>query len=134
MKKKDNGELLHDTSQLSIKKRGFVEAWIKSFGNITQACRVSGINRRTYYYWLDSDPEFKEVIESEDVKEQYKDFIEGQLLLKAQAKDTTMLIFLAKTQLKDRGYVEREEQEQIGSLKINITERFIGENGKGTDD
>ena len=120
--------------QLSTKKRVFIEAWIKSFGNVSQACRSAKIGRTTYYNWMNDDPVFKETLESEDIREQFKDFIEGQLLLKAQAKDTTMLIFLAKTQLKDRGYVERTEQEQIGGIKIEMTEEIVyPENGAGNN-
>ena len=61
----------------------------------------------TYYRWYNEDPDFKE--KADDIKELQKDFAESLILKKMKEGDTTMLIFYAKTQMKDRGYTERKE-------------------------
>jgi hypothetical protein len=84
--------------------------WLKAFRaklfNISAACRDIGIDRSTYYKWLD-DPEFTEAVH--DAREEKIDFIESRLLNKIKEGDTTAIIFALKTLAKSRGYVERRE-------------------------
>lgn len=47
------------------------------------------------------------------------DFTESQLYKKIKMGDTTCIIFLLKTRAKNRGYIERQEVESKGELKIN---------------
>lgn len=110
----DNGadidaELPDLVSGLSLKKKMLVAALIKSFGNITQACDVVKIGRRTYHHWMKVDPIFREVIESEEFEEQKKDFAELTLMQNIQSKKEISTIFFLKTKAKDRGYVEKIE-------------------------
>lgn len=73
--------------------------------NISECCKSAGIGRRTFYNWLDNDPQFK--ADFEELNESRLDAIESALHSRAVTdKDTTALIFLAKTLLKNRGYVE----------------------------
>lgn len=76
-------------------------------GIVASSCKAAGISRFTFYDWCKKDPEFKEKVE--DVMELQKDFAEALILKKMKDGDTTMLIFYAKTKMKDRGYVERQE-------------------------
>ena len=43
------------------------------------------------------------------IKEEQKDFVESKMLQAIKADNVTLMIFYAKTQMKDRGYVERTE-------------------------
>ncbi|ACH40246.1 MAG: hypothetical protein ACD_55C00169G0008 [uncultured bacterium] len=73
--------------------------------NISEACKAAGIGRRTFYNWLTDDSKFK--TDFEELTESRLDAIESALHSRAVIeKDTTALIFLAKTLLKDRGYIE----------------------------
>lgn len=45
----------------------FVQQYIKSGGNITAACKATGIHRDTYYTWL-KDPVFKAKIKDADLE------------------------------------------------------------------
>lgn len=76
-------------------------------GIVASACKAAGISRYTFYEWKKSDPEFAEKVE--DIMELQKDFCESLILKKMKEGDTTMIIFYAKTKMKDRGYVERQE-------------------------
>lgn len=84
-----------------------IEALKSSLGVIKQAADMVGINRTTHYTWMDDDPEYK--IAVNELKEVKKDFIESKLIKLINDGDTAATIFAAKTQLKDRGYVERTE-------------------------
>lgn len=93
--------------RISKKKKAVIEALTKSLGIISAACRATGITRRTYYNWLEADEAFR--AEVEEVMELQKDFAESLMLKKMKEEDTTMLIFYAKTKMKDRGYAEGYE-------------------------
>lgn len=79
----------------------------------------------TYYRYYKEDPAFRE--KADDIKELQKDFAESLILKKMKEGDTTMIIFYAKTQMKDRGYTERREitgkdgEDLIRSKEIDIS-------------
>ena len=88
-------------------KKDVLKALNDNMGIVAGACRKAGISRYTYYKWYNEDELFAE--KCDDVKELQKDFAEALILKKMKDGDTTMLIFYAKTQMKDRGYNERQE-------------------------
>lgn len=92
-------------------KRARQRAWLGAFKanlfNITEACNRIGIDRSTYYRWLENDPGFSRAVE--EAREEKIDFIEDQLLERISSGDTTAIIFALKTLAKHRGYVERQE-------------------------
>lgn len=108
-------------------KAAFIEAMYKTFGNVSASCRAVGLARSTVYQWRDSDPEFKAQMESKDYEEAYMDAIEGKLAkLGLQDENPTVLIFLAKTKAKKRGYVETQESRHTGipgTTVINVTSK-----------
>lgn len=95
---------------MNLKKKGFIDAYIKSFGNITQSCRAVGVVRQTYYDWCRDDEEFKKTVEAIEPGEDFLDFTESALVKKIKGGDTTAIIFALKTKGKKRGYIERVEQ------------------------
>ena len=103
-------------------KKAFIEAMYKTFGNISASCRAIGISRKTPYNWAENDADFKAEMESTDYEEAYMDAIEGKLAkVGLQDENPTVLIFLAKTKAKKRGYVESEERKHTGiPAPINI--------------
>lgn len=88
-------------------KKNFIEALTKTFGIVTQACKIVGIERPTYYNWREKDEEFRKACD--EVNEYVGDFVESKIIKKIDEGDTTMIIFYAKTKLKSRGYTERTE-------------------------
>lgn len=111
----------------AVNKAAFLEAMIKTFGNISASCRAIGISRKTIYQWAKEDPEFKADIESDAYQEAYMDAIEGKLAkLGLQDENPTVLIFLAKTKAKKRGYVETQESRHTGipgTTVINVNSK-----------
>lgn len=85
-----------------------IKAYEKKGGNVAATCEAANIGRRTFYLWKETDPEFAEAIK--DLDESLLDFAESKLMEKVQDGDLTAIIFTLKTKGKDRGYVERSEQ------------------------
>lgn len=95
------------------KKAGlFLQALANNRGNVTKACEAVGINRCTYYRWLE-DEDFKN--EVDNVSEGLLDLAEDQLQQKIEHGDTASIIFYLKTKGKKRGFVERVEKEISGN-------------------
>lgn len=88
------------------KKKKLLQCLEKTLGIIASACRNAGIARATFYNWLNSDQEFK--VKVDDILEKQKDVVESAILHKISEGDTAMIIFYAKTKMKDRGYCETQ--------------------------
>jgi hypothetical protein len=89
------------------KKERMLEALEKHMGTVKYAIREVGIARKTHYNWMRDDPEYAATVE--DINEGVGDFVERKLLEAVQEKQPAVMIFLAKTKWKHRGYQERVE-------------------------
>lgn len=79
----------------------------KKGANMTAAATAIGIARRTLVRWREADPDLD--TEMKDIEESLVDFSESQLMSAIQDGNLTAIIFHLKTKGKDRGYVERME-------------------------
>jgi hypothetical protein len=69
---------------------------------------------------MKDDPDYKEQIDS--IADMAIDFAESALKKKIEGGDTTAIIFYLKTKGKRRGYIERAEVEQSGTVtNIQVT-------------
>ena len=94
---------------MDIKKKAFLEAYIRQLGNVTNSCKEAGIHRRTYYVWLDNDPEFKEAIENTEPDELILDIAEHELFKAVRNGDMKATFFLLNNKGKARGYGHPKE-------------------------
>jgi len=79
-----------------------------SFGNMSTIARRLKVTRRTVINYKNKWSTVKDAIESE--RDALKDFVEDRMAKRMLVDNSdTMIIFFAKTQMKDRGYVERYE-------------------------
>jgi len=108
-------------------KDALIEAMQKSMGVISEACRVVGCDRKTFYRYYNKDQKFKEacdecneraldfaeskLFELVDGVTMHKEDREGNDISYDRAPDVTAIIFYLKTRGKKRGYVEKVEQE-----------------------
>lgn len=107
--------------EVTLKKQDeMIENLIKTLGIVRYACQLTGIHRPIHNYWLKNYPEYAERFAL--VMEEVKDYVEMKIMEKIKEDDTTMLIFYAKTKMKDRGYVERQEITGKDGLDIVIKE------------
>jgi hypothetical protein len=124
---------------LDTLKKKILEALELSHGIVTIACKSADLPRSTYYNWLETDKEFKESVT--EIQETAIDFVEGKLMEKVNGvrvagkipsddeeerpvydlpPSDTAIIFFLKTRGKKRGYVERTEVDNMGTIAINI--------------
>lgn len=89
------------------KKALFLEAFKQTLGNVSNACKSVGIDRGTYYLWIEKDKAFKKAIE--EITEVQLDFVETALFKGIKEGNASLITFFLKTKGKDRGYVERRE-------------------------
>ena len=80
----------------NIKKKKFIEFYSQDEvrGNVSVACNAVGINRQTYYNWLEKDEVFREIIK--EAKLQLCDDMEQVLIGRAVDKSDTALIYWLK--------------------------------------
>lgn len=86
-----------------------IKAYEKKGGNVAATCGAANIGRRTFYYWRENDKDFDAACK--DIEDALVDFTESKLMEKINDSDLTAIIFYLKTKGKDRGYVERTEQD-----------------------
>lgn len=103
---------------MALDKNKFLVVFEKALGNVSVACKNFGCDNKTFYNWYNEDADFR--AKADAVKEIRKDFIESALDKRIQEGDTTAIIFAAKTQCKDRGYVEKQE------LKVETEQPLFG--------
>lgn len=104
------------------KKAKFLKALEARMLNVTAACEAVEISRSIAYKWKSNDPDFAE--KWKEVEESFYDKLETTMFAKAlTGQDNTMLIWLSKTKMKHRGYVEKVEQD----LNINPFEKLMQE-------
>lgn len=104
------------------KKAKFLKALEARMLNVTAACEAVEISRSIAYKWKSNDPDFAE--KWKEVEESFYDKLETTMFAKALTEhDNTMLIWLSKTKMKHRGYVEKVEQD----LSINPFEKLMQE-------
>jgi len=111
----------NDTNKKPLKQKhlDFVKSYIDNGGNISAACEEVGIERKTYYRWM-KKRNFQSMY-SEAI-EKHNDLIYQRILKLALESDKDMLKFWAKTQMRHRGFVEKQEIEHTGKIfDVTIT-------------
>ena len=98
------------------KKELMLQALKKSMGNVSEACKMVSITRPTHYNWMRSDEAYR--LEVMNVDEEIVDFVESALYKKIAQGETVPIIFFLKSKGKHRGWIERQETENIGEPQI----------------
>ena len=98
-------------------KKEFLKLLEMSLGVVSPACEKFGIDRGTYYIWLQEDW-FKEAVDS--INEKAIDFTEGMMFQGIKKGDTSLIKYYLSTKGKKRGYVERQEVQHDTPTKLVI--------------
>lgn len=107
------------TDKIRQTKKALLEALEKTLGIVTTACKIVGISRQTFYKYTQDDKEFAKAVK--DIENVTFDFVESQLHKQIKDNNTASTIFYAKTKMKNRGYVERQEITGRDGEAIEIT-------------
>lgn len=112
--------------RLTKRQKDFLRVFPKKLCNISKTCESQKLSRQTFYTWMDKCDIFKK--EVENIVESQKDDLETALYKQALVdENTTVLIFLAKTKMKERGYVEQIETKEIDNPWIELAKRSFDE-------
>ncbi|MBD5585832.1 MAG: hypothetical protein HDQ88_12180 [Clostridia bacterium] len=103
--KRNKGKSKRKSPPIPISK--IIMAYEKKAGNLSATASALGVSRQTLYDWRKEFPELKSKME--DIEESLLDFTESKLLEAIQDGNLTAIIFHLKTKGKERGYVERVE-------------------------
>ena len=122
-------------NDINLQKRNFLVAYGDTFGNVSEACKLTNISRTTFYRWKDEDELFANALEEVNPKESFKDFVELKAIKKLNEGDTAMIIFALKSKCKDRGWIERQEitgadGQNIGAFTVEV---ITNDSNKNTD-
>lgn len=91
----------------------------KKAGNVSATCTALGIARNTFFSWRNEFPELNEKLT--EVEESLVDFSESKLLEQINDGNLTAIIFHLKTKGKNRGYIEKVEND----VSINAFEDLM---------
>lgn len=100
-------EVSKKQQQVQQNKKDLLLALEKSLGIVTTACKAVGLDRTTFYRYINEDAEFAAQVK--DIESIALDFVESKFHKQIEKGDTTACIFYLKTKGKHRGYVERTE-------------------------
>lgn len=95
-----------DSLAVASNKGALIVALVSLMGNVSAACKVVGISRKTYYQYYNGDEGFKEIVD--EIPEMVKDYVESKLMANIGKGKEASIIFFAKTKMKDRGYIETD--------------------------
>lgn len=84
-----------------------IEALQQGRGYVSKAAETLQCSVRTVYNYAENHATVRQAWQ--DIREKRHDYVENKMMTKIDEGDTTMIIFYAKTQMKERGYVERQE-------------------------
>jgi hypothetical protein len=105
------------------KKEILLETLLKSYGNVSDACRMANISRNQFYNYTRTDEVFKEKVE--ELQESLIDKAETALYKQIESQNITAIIFFLKTKGKSRGYVERVEHVNKEVQEFDKTEEDL---------
>jgi hypothetical protein len=117
---------MNKNNKIQQNKKALIKALEKSMGIVTNACKIVGIDRTTFYRYYKQDEEFKEAVDS--IEDYAIDYVESKLFENIKDKKETSIIFYLKTKGKKRGYIEKTEQDittKGESIKSTPVIKFI---------
>ena len=110
---------------MALKVEQVEEAIREAQGNVSAAARALGVDRSTVHRKIQKSARLQ--VARDNSRETVLDDIETTLEQQALDGNTTAAIFILKTRAKNRGYVERIEQQTEGELTIKV--QYEGDGG-----
>lgn len=93
-------------TKFDIKKANVIEAWQKTNGHVTNLCKITGIDRHTFYRWLKNDPKF--ATGNVHAEAELNDAVRDALISKIADRDMIAIIFYKRRkhpEFMDRGRI-----------------------------
>lgn len=106
--------ILHKTTD-SVRQQLFIHAMFHTIFDLSEACRLVGIGRRTLESWAASDSNFTALMQELDFHK--KNFFEKGLIDLTLMRNPHVVMFVNKTKNRDRGYGEVFAHQHSGEIK-----------------
>ena len=87
-------------------------------GYVTRAADLLGVSRQTFYVYLKKYKTAKDALDNS--RERRHEWVESKLMKAIKDDNLTAIIFYLKTQGKHLGYVERQEFQHDGEVKVTV--------------
>ncbi len=100
----------------SFTVKQMVDSINRNYGIVTKVANELGCTTQTVYNYRDKHTSV--AIALQDQKNRRDDYVEGKLYKLIDDEHPTAIIFYSKTQMKHRGYVERQELKHDGKLEL----------------
>lgn len=97
-----------------LRQEIFLHALLANQWNMSEACRLAGVNRETMGGWTNYDAEFRELIK--EVRWHQGNFYESKLVQLVDEGYPGAILFANKTFNADRGYNEKLQVEHTGQI------------------
>jgi len=99
----------------------FINAYVNSYCNVSQACKSIDIARETYYCWMKKSDTFRQAVDQarEALKDRWENEIHKQVF---EDRNPVVLNKFAPMVLKDRGYADVKDVNlhQTGENENNV--------------
>lgn len=117
-----NNRTKNSANSISKKKQATLERILQaarsSDGLIMNIAKKAKLDRSSIHNYIKEFPEVATAIE--EAKEKLYDTVESKLFEKIKAGDMTAIIFFAKTKMKHRGYIEKQEIEFPKDITLRV--------------
>lgn len=119
--------------KVQTRKTTFINALKETLGNVTEASKLTGIQRDTHYRYLKDDPEYK--LQVEEIANMVFDFVESNLYRQIGKGDTPAmnLYFRYSPTAKRRGWQQNlditsgGDKLQIPAINISIVPPLLSQ-------
>jgi len=101
----------------------FLHALVTSNFNVSRACSMVNISRKTFESWVTSEPDFQELMDEMDYHK--KNYFESALVGLVARGDSSATIFVNKTVNRDRGYNDKLDVNIQGHIEHNHAHALI---------
>jgi len=100
-----------------IKQELFIHALVSTCFDVSASCKMVGVSRNSLEMWK-HDIDFRQMLD--DVQWHRKNFFESALLDLVQLRNPAAVMFVNRTQNRDRGYGEKIEVDHTGIAGTGI--------------
>ena len=115
---KSSKDLSRHKAEVAREKQRFLDALSDKSGIVSFACKQTHVNRNTYHYWKNNDPDFAEAVQN--IEQEQKEVVEARLLRKIHEGDTRAITFYLERKGKDLGYANSVEMSGANGQPIKI--------------
>jgi transposase len=111
-------EKIFSGKTVRLRQELFIHALVSSNYDVSNACKMVGVNRATLREWQNSDMAFKQLFE--EIQWHKKNFFERHLIGLVEENHPAAVLFVNRTVNADRGYTEKLQIEHTGGLKEGL--------------